>query len=127
VWSWRSATAVEVLVVLFDLELEGHEVGQGVGETGRAQLVANLAALPFGDDEAAAPQARQVVRDVRTARPERVGQVGRVGRPIEEDEEDAPPGRVGQRRADPLKSVGGRGDGGGGRDDVTIQPVMDSG
>lgn len=90
-----------------DLELEVDEIGQGVRQPRRAELVADLAALTLCAHEPATAQARQVVRHVRTPGTEGDGQVGRIRRPREEAEQDATARRVSERRAHPLQRIRG--------------------
>ena len=101
----RSRVPVEVLVDVIDLdfEIEVHEVGERVHEPRRREVIANLATLAGGTDEAAPPETGQVVRYVRSPDLEASREVRRVGRPLEEHEEYAAPGGVGQRGPHPLE------------------------
>ena len=76
---------------------------QGLGKVTVGDLVANEAALALGDDQAAASQARQMVRHVGSTRAEQIGQFGGVGRPGEESHQDPPPSDVSERRPTPAR------------------------
>ena len=74
---------------------------QGRREVGVGDLVAGLTSLERRDHEAAAPQARQVVRDVGPREPERPGELCRIARTVEQRDQQPAPGGVGQRTPDP--------------------------
>jgi hypothetical protein len=78
---------------------------QDLGEVTVGDLVTNEATLTLGDDQAAASQARQMVRHVGSTRAEQIGELGRVGRAVEESHQDPTPGAVSKRRPHPGEGV----------------------
>src|SRR4051812_47338806 len=73
-----SAEVIEVLVGVVHLELEVDQVGEGVGQPARRQLVAHLAPLAHAPHQPAPAQAGEVVGDVGATDAELLGQVGRI-------------------------------------------------
>ncbi len=104
-WARWSVTAVEIVVTRNDREIEVDQIGEGMGEPGRAEFVSDLTSLPVGADEPAPAKAGQVVRDVRAPRAECVGNICGIGSAFEEQEKNSTSRGVGEGGTDATEGV----------------------
>ena len=81
------------------------QVVEGVAEPRVGELVPRAPAVGHGDDQAAVPQAREMVGEPGAGDAEEVGEVGRIGRLVAQGEQDAAADRVGERAAEPGQRV----------------------
>ena len=109
--SGHRAGRIDARGVLVNREGDVNQGGQRLRQVGIGDLVARLAALGFGSNDAAVAQARQMIGHVGACEVQIAGQLCRVGRPVEQRQDDPGPGRVGQRAAQPVHHVQARSNG----------------
>jgi hypothetical protein len=94
-------TVAITAVLRVDGQHDAHQVGQRVGEPRVGQLVPGPSTFGDGDDQAATPQAGQVVGQALPAHLQQVRQIRGIGRAFPQGQQDPGPGRVGQGVPEP--------------------------
>jgi hypothetical protein len=88
-----------------DGQHESEEIAKRSSEPCVGQFVANASPFRFGDDETAAPQAREMVGHVGTRQLKRVSEVRRIRGTINQSDEKAAPRVVGERQPNSGENV----------------------
>lgn len=76
-----------------------------MAQTVIGELVASTTAVRYANDQAAVPQAREMVRQPGTGDLQGVGEVGRVAGPLLQGRQDPAADRIGQRAAEPRQGL----------------------
>ena len=84
------------------------QLSQPLGQMRVGDLIPGAPTFRCGDDQPAAPQARQMIRDVRAGQLEISCQLSRVAGSVQQCEEDPGTGRVGHRPTQPVHHIEAR-------------------